>query len=110
MNMKILYYLGKHLELDESTCVFKSHAFLLLQKHGIYMNFWCYSLTCVLIRWNDLRIGLGLGFKSNNTFFNPCNYTCNNLLHLIAASLFIIFISTCTIINFKLIVSKNKNK
>ena len=46
INMKILNYLGKHLQLDESTCVFKSHAFLLIQKHGIYMNFWCYSNVC----------------------------------------------------------------
>ena len=36
---------------------------------------------------------------------------CNNVLRLVAASLFTIFISTCTVINFKLIVSKiNKKK
>ena len=34
----------------------------------------------------------------------------NNVLRLVAASLFTIFISTCTIINFKLIVSKNEIK
>ena len=33
---------------------------------------------------------------------------CNNVLRLVAASLFTIFISTCTMINFKLIVSKNE--
>ena len=31
-----------------------------------------------------------------------------NVLRLVAASLFTIFISTCTMINFKLIVSKNE--
>ena len=34
----------------------------------------------------------------------------NNVLRIVAASLFTIFISTCTMINFKLIVSKNENK
>ena len=33
-----------------------------------------------------------------------------NVLRLVVASLFRIFISTCTMINFKLIVSKNENK
>ena len=32
--------------------------------------------------------------------------SCNNVLRLVTASLFTIFISTCTMINFKLIVSK----
>ena len=32
------------------------------------------------------------------------------VLRLVAVSLFTIFISTCTLINFKLIVSKNENK
>ena len=35
---------------------------------------------------------------------------CNNVLRLVAASLFTIFISTCTMINFKLVVSKNEIK
>ena len=38
------------------------------------------------------------------------DHACNNVLRLVAASLFTIFISTCTMINFKLIVSKNENK
>ena len=35
---------------------------------------------------------------------------CNNVLRLAAASLFTIFVSTCTVINFKLIASKNEKK
>ena len=46
MNMKIFYNLLKHLQLAERTCVLKSHAFLLFQKHGIYMNYWWYSNVC----------------------------------------------------------------
>ena len=38
------------------------------------------------------------------------NVSCNNALRLVAASLFTTFISTCTMINFKLIVSKTENK
>ena len=34
--MKILYYLSKHLQFDESNCVFKTHAFFTALKHGIY--------------------------------------------------------------------------
>ena len=37
-----------------------------------------------------------------------CRCACNNVFRLVAASLFTIFISTCTMINFKLIVSKMK--
>ena len=46
--MNVFYYLGKHFQLNESICVFKNHAFLLLQKHGICINFWCYSKFFVL--------------------------------------------------------------
>ena len=43
-----------------------------------------------------------------STSFSRCACACNNVLRLVAASLFTIFISTCTMINFKLIVSKNE--
>ena len=48
-------------------------------------------------------------FKGTATMHNV-SCACNNVLCLVAASLFTIFISTCTLINFKLIVSKNENK
>ena len=69
-------------------------------------------MSVIRYRGSDIFFSLSYSYQHHTALgvVHGACCACNNVFRLVAASLFKIFTSTCSMSNFKLTVSKNKNK